>query len=208
MPQVFGSDELGLINEASLWVEGGSASEAEIERATHPEVASEARARGLVPLRMGKDPIWHHPETGEWTALAPAHAGDGGFSGGRRIPNDMSRLRRTFPTPEETAKANRTPEQVSVDQANAAEATRSKKQDQVAARQRAKEQAAAVQFKKDMFPFANMRDVQRAFDNRSDDAKLVRPNETVEQYAARLKDAPAAVRQQLHQVVFPERYPQ
>lgn len=204
MPQVFGADSIDLIYTASnsLWAE--AASERDIEKATHPLVATEARSRGLVPLRMGSDPIWHHPESGKIVTLTPFHSGESVAY--TSIQNLMAKLRREYPTPEETAKANRTPEQIEAEQAAAANETRTKKQQAVDAAKRKREQEAAKAFKVDHAPFKNMDEVQRAFDARSDAVKASRPGDTVEQLAGRLRALPAEHRQKVHQMVFPERY--
>lgn len=203
MPQVFGSDHLDLMSMSSVWVE--AASERDIERLTHPQVAAEARFRGLVPLRMGTDPIWHHPDTGRSFSLTPAHSGDSGFYS--RIKNDLADLRRNLPTAEEFARATRTPEQVQADQTAATAETRTKKQQAVDAAKRKREQEAIVNFQKDHAPFRNIGEVQRAFDARADKVKDSRPGDTVEQFAGRLRDLPLAHRQQVHKMVFPEKYP-
>ncbi|HEY6018651.1 MAG TPA: hypothetical protein VIY48_01815, partial [Candidatus Paceibacterota bacterium] len=146
MPQVFGADQLDLMSMASLWVE--AVDEGVIERATHPQVAAEARARGLVPLRLSPDPIWHHPETGKIITLVPAHSGES-ISYNRSIKNGLANLRREYPTPEEIARASRTPEQIEKDQAAAANETKSKKQQAIdsARRQRDRDAAAAAKAK-------------------------------------------------------------
>lgn len=204
MPQVFGTDALNLIHTASnsLWVE--AASERDIEKATHPQVAAEARSRGLVPLRMGSDPIWHHPETGKIVTLTPVHSGEG--VNYTSMANLLSKLRRSFPTAEETARASRTPEQIEAEQAAAATETRTKKQQAVDAARRKREQEAAKTFKVDHAPFRNMGEVQTAFDARSPAAKASRPDDTPEQFAGRLRALPEEHRQKIHQIVFPERY--
>lgn len=204
MPQVFGEDQIGLISTSSIWVET-AASEKDIERLTHPQVATEARARGLVPLRMGTDPIWHHPETGKIVSLTPTHSGES-ISFNKTISNMKAKLKREFPTAEELAKAARTPEQVESDQAAAANETRSKKQQAVDAAKRKREQEAAKAFRDAHSPFKNMDDVQRAFDSRSDKARMARPGDTVDQFASRLRELPAEHREQLHRRIFPERY--
>lgn len=203
MPQVFGADQLSLVNFSSLWIEA-AASGKDIEKATHPQVAAEARARGLVPLRMGLDPIWHHPETGEWITLTPSHGTSGLY---KRVKNDQAALRRRYPTPEEAARASRSDEQKAADSAAAAEATRSKKQQAVDAAKRRRDQEASIAFKKENAPFRNMNEIQRAFDTRGDKAREARPDETVDQFAERLRQAGPDIRRQLHRVVFPERYP-
>ncbi len=198
MPQVFGAEDLDLIKESSLWVE--AISKSDIEKLTHPAVAAEARARGLVPLRMGLDPIWHHPDVGKIHSLAPAHTGDVQ----RRIKNDIADLRRNYPTAEETSRASRSPEEVAADSAAAAAQTRSKKQQAVDAAKRRKEQEAAIAFRRDHSPFRNMGEVQQAFDAK--DARVSGPGETVDQFAERLRSSPIADRQKIHMKVFPERY--
>lgn len=204
MPQVFGADSIDLISIASdsLWVE--AATEMDIERATHPRIADEARARGLAPLRMGSDPIWHHPESGKIVALTPSHSGESVAY--TSIANMMAKLKRDYPTPEETAKASRTPEEIEADQAAAANETRTKKQQAVDAAKRRREQEAAKNFRVNHEPFKNMDEIQKAFDARSSAAKASRPGDTVEQFAGRLRDLPSAHRQQIHKIVFPERY--
>lgn len=202
MPQLYGSEEIGLISQANLWVE--AVSERDIEKATHPEVAAEARARGLVPLRMGTDPIWHHPPTGQIASLTPAHAGDS--ANYSTIRNVIGNLRRKFPTPEETARASRTPEDIDADRNAAAAETRTKKQQGIDAAKRKKEQEEAVAFKKNHAPFRNVNDVQQAFDRRSPQAKLSRPGDTVEQFAQRLRNLTTVDREKVHRSVFPERY--
>ena len=210
MPQVFGAEDLDLIRTASLWVESGY-SESEIERLTHPDVAAEARSRGLVPHRMGLDPIWIHPETGRQHSLAPLHSGNTTLY--RRIKNDVAELRREHPTADEIARKSRSPEEVEADSASAAAETRSKKQQEVAARQRAREQEAnrrakqeREDFSRKYAPFRDMDDIKSAFAARSDKAKATRPDDTVEQFADRLSALPQQTRKQLHQQVFPERY--
>ena len=200
MPQVFGAEDLSIIKDASLWVE--AATERDIEKATHPSVAAEARARGLVPLRIGNDPIWTHPETGEMVTLTPAHTGD--FQG-RTIQNNISMLKRKFPTEEEKAYAARSPEQIAADSAAAANATRTKKQEAVEAAKRKREREQAAAFKKAHEPFRNMSEIQQAFDKQQRGPKP-RPGETVEQFAEKLRNAPSDMRQQVHRLVFPERY--
>lgn len=200
MPQVFGTEDLDLLKEASLWVE--AASEMDIERATHPAVAAEARARGLVPLRHGKDPIWHHPESGKIHTLTPIH---GGEYQGRVVQNAIANLRRTYPTPEEAAKASRSPEEIEADSAAAANATRTKKQQAVDAAKRKREQEAAILFRQEHSPFRNMGEVQRAYDKHMQSPKS-RPSDTVENFAQRLRSAAPDMRQQIHRLVFPERY--
>lgn len=202
MPQVFGVDEVELINKTSLWVE--AASEKDIEQATHPAVAAEARARGLVPLRMGRDPIWHHPDSGKIITLTPAHSGDS--ANYTSMANIVAKLRRQFPTAEETAKAARTPEQIEADQASAAQETRSRKQQAVDAAKRKREQQAASEFRKAHGPFRDMGEVQRAFNLRSPKARQSRPRDTVEDFAERLRDLTPEARQQVHRTVFPEKY--
>lgn len=203
MPQVFGEDQLELMSVSSVWVE--AASERDIERATNSQVAAEARLRGLAPLRMGSDPIWHHPPTGMIVSLTPAHTGEeAGYTG---MANMLAKLKRQFPTFEESQKAARTPEQIAADQAAAASETKSKKQQAVDAAKRKREQEAVVAFRKDHVPFKNIGEVQRAFDARSDRVKDSRPGDTVEQFAGRLRDLPLAHRQQIHRMVFPEQYP-
>jgi hypothetical protein len=203
MPQVFGSEELELIRTASLFLEA-AASERDIERATHPAVAAEARSRGLVPLRMGSDPIWHHPESGKIVSLTPAHSGDAANQ--TSMANLIAKMKRNFPTAEETAKAGRTPEEVETDQINAAKETKSKKQQAVDAARRRREQDAASAFKKVHFPFKNQNEVQQAFDARTPKARMSRPDDTVEQFASRLSELPHATRQQIHKAIFPEQY--
>lgn len=202
MPQVFGAQELTLISEASLWFEAGevdSRNAKAIEKATHPMVAAEARARGLVPLRMGNDPIWHHPDTGEQVVMTPSHAGD---QFNRGVANAMAFLKRNFPTEEELARAGRTPEEVEQAQADAAAATKSKKQQKADAAKRAKEQAAAVQFKRLHAPFRNMDEIATAHKARLPRVRISEPGETLEQFAQRLRESPPEYRQQVHRMVF------
>lgn len=201
MPQVFGSDELALIAESSLWVQ--AASVAEIERATHPTVAAEARSRGLVPLRMGIDPIWHHPDTGAKITLTPAHAGT---QNNRAVANSMANLKRNFPTEEELARASRTPEEVEQAQQAAAKATKSKKQQQADAAKRKREQEQAATYKKLYHPFRNRGEIEQAFNKRSRDDRMVRPRETVDDFADRLQDMTPGDRMRVHRAYFPEKY--
>lgn len=202
MPQVFGADQINLVAQSSLWIESGI-SEQDIEKLTHPDVAAEARSRGLVPLRMGRDPMWHHPDTGQWLALAPAHSGD--FQG-RRVKNDIAGLRRNFPTEEETARAARTPEQIEADVAAAVQGTKTKKQQQIDSVKRRREQEALKAFREKHAPFRSISEVQAAFDARNDKAKSARPNETVEDFAQRLSEIPVEHRQKIHRALFPEKY--
>jgi hypothetical protein len=202
MPQVFGSDELGLIAESSLWAE--AASEKEIERATHPGVAAEASKRGLVPVRMGIDPIWQHTETGQIHSLPPAHSGDSVAR--TSINNATAKLKRLYPTKEEIARANRTPEEIEQAAAEAANATRTKKQQAVDAARRKKEQETLVQFKKYHGPFKSMDEIRQAFNKRSRGVKVDWPNDTVDAFASRLRDLHPSERLQVHKAVFPDRY--
>lgn len=204
MPQVFGAGALDLIHTASnsLWVE--AVSDRDIEKATHPQVAAEARARGLVPLRMGSDPIWHHPESGKIVALTPAHSGEN--ANFTSMANLLAKLKRSFPTAEETAKASRTPEQIAADQAAAANETRTKKQQAVDAAKRRREQEALKAFRENHAPFKSMAEVETAFHARSDAVKASRPDDTPKQFADRLRALPDEHRQKIHQLVFPEKY--
>lgn len=201
MPQVFGADELGLIHEASLWAE--AASEREIERATYPDVAQEARSRGLFPLRMGTDPIWYHPTSGEQVSLAPAHAGGSGLYS--RIPNDMAELKRRFPSAEELAKRNRTPEEREAEENAAAAETRAQKALEVQRAKQQKDQASAAAAKKLHGPFTS-EDVEAAFNMRGEKARAARPDDTVQAFRERLSALPLPTRQKLHRATFPDRY--
>lgn len=203
MPQVFGATELGLIVESSLWIEAASASD--IEKLTNPTVAAEARARGLVPLRLGKDPIWHHPDSGKIVTLTPAHSGDSP-SYNRTVANGVASLKRMFPTEEEQARASRTPEEIEADQQAAANATKTKKQQKADAAKRKREQEEAVLYKKLYAPFKNRGEVQEAFDRRSPDARMVRPRDTVDDFADRLRGMTSGDRLRVHKAFFPEKY--
>lgn len=184
--------------QASL-LYGAEMSENKVERLTNTQLAAEARARGLVPLRMGIDPIWKHQASGRIMALTPAHTGDApGYN--RAIKNALSDLRKNFPTEEELAKANRTPEEIEQAQAGAAAATRSKKQQAVKAAKIKREQEAQALFKKLHAPFKNLAEVQKAY------AASESWDGTVEEFAEWLRDLSPANREQVHRSVFPERY--